>query len=166
MARRKLSQDKLENRHEIVRKFREANDNKPATTEEMAEWAMNHGYWKPRHSEVRKQLAEELSQAMREEYITDPQKRRVRAKHAARTDQGVLWIDIRDKRPETHQLLEISFQNRRQLIVNDCRQLKKDIDSYNDNWNSAEMIQSCFDFTDDMTEYEIAEAEKAETAKA
>jgi hypothetical protein len=166
MARRRLSQDKLQNRHEIVRRFREENDSKPSTTEEMAEWAIKKGYWKPRHAEVRKQLAEELSQAMREEYITDPQKRRVRVKHAARTEQGVLWVDIRDKRPDTHDLLEISFQNRRQLIVNDCRQLKKDIDSYNENWNSAEMIQSHFDFNDDLAEFEIAEGEQAKTAKA
>jgi hypothetical protein len=55
--RKKLSQEKLENRHEIIRKFREANDNKPATALEIAQWAMDHGLWKPQPVEVRMQLA-------------------------------------------------------------------------------------------------------------
>ena|ERR1044072_7016444 len=157
MVRTKLSQESLKNKHEIIRRFREANNNKPATTEEIADWAMKIGLWQPRQIEVRKQLAEMLSQAMREEYIHDPQGRKPRAKHAVRSEQGILWIDLRDKRPETRNLLEISFQNRRQQIVGDCRQLKVDIDSYNENWNSEEMIQSCFDFTDDLEELELAE---------
>lgn len=157
MALRKLSQEKLETRHEIVRQFRKANDNKPATTAEMANWAVRNG-WKPTPIEIERHLAEQLSQAMREEYLRDPQGRKVRAKHAAHIEQGVLWLDIRDKRPDTRGLLEIAFQNRRQQIVGDCRQLKVDIDSYNENWNNAEPIQYLFDFTDDLAEIELAES--------
>jgi hypothetical protein len=160
---KKLSQEKLKNRHEIIRKYREENDNKPVTTVEVAEWAIQKGLWKPQAVEIKMQLAEQLSQAMREEYITDPQGRRVRAKHAAHIqvegEQMVFWADIRDKRPETRHHMEIAFQNRRQLIVNDSRQLKKDVDSYNDNWNDEEPIQLCLDFTDDVEEYELAENE-------
>jgi hypothetical protein len=156
MRRRKLSQDKLESRRTIIRRFREANNNKPATTLEIADWAIRKGLWSPHPVEVRSQLSEELSQAMREEYLHDPQGRRVRAKHAAHDEQGVLWVDIRDSRPDTRQYLEIAFQNRRQQIVGDCRQLKTDIDSYNQNWNTGEPIQYCFDFTDDLAELELA----------
>lgn len=164
MARRKLSQQRLKDKQEIVRKYRETHDNQPATTVEMAHWAIEEGLWKPQLVEVRKQLAEMLSQAMREEYITDPQNRRVRAKHAAHVDQGVLWLDIRDNRPESRELLEISFQNRRQQIVGDCRQLKVDIDSYNENWNTEEPIQLCLDFADDVAELELGESAKVSTA--
>jgi len=157
MALRKLSQEKLETRHEIVRQFRKANDNKPATTAEMANSAVRNG-WKPTPIEIERHLAEQLSQAMREEYLRDPQGRKVRAKHAAHIEQGVLWLDIRDKRPDTRGLLEIAFQNRRQQIVGDCRQLKVDIDTYNENWNNAEPIQYLFDFTDDLAEIELAES--------
>ena len=164
MARRKLTQESLRHKQDIVTRYREAHENRPATTMDMADWAIDQGLWKPQLVEVRKHLAELLAQAMREEYITDPQHRRVRAKHAAHVDQGVLWLDIRDKRPETRTLLEVSFQNRRQQIVGDCRQLKNDIDSYNQNYNSGEMIQSCFHFTDDMAELELAKAAKAARA--
>ncbi len=164
MARRKLSKEGLRHKQEIVNSYREAHDLRPATTVEIADWAIEQGLWKPQLVEVRRHLAELLAQAMREEYITDPQNRRVRAKHAAHVDQGVLWLDIRDKRPETRALLEVSFQNRRQQIVGDCHQLKNDIDSYNQNYNSGEMIQSCFDFTDDMTEYDLAKIAKSTKA--
>jgi hypothetical protein len=49
--------------------------------------------------------------------------------------------------------MELAFQQRRQRIVGDCRQLKIDIDSYNANYNaSGEPIQIVLDFTDDVTE--------------
>jgi hypothetical protein len=92
---------------------------------------------------------------MREEYITDPQGRTVRAKHAARTgregEQGVFWADIRTP-PRQH--MEIAFQQRRQQIVGDCRQLKIDADSYNENSNPGSPIQLVFDFRDDLAELE------------
>jgi hypothetical protein len=56
--------------------------------------------------------------------------------------------------------MEIAFQQRRQQIVGDCRQLKMDVDSYNANWNSGFPIQMILDFRDDMAEAE-AQASKA-----
>ena len=44
---------------------------------------------------------------------------------------------------------------KRQLIVSDCRQVKLEIDSYNQNYNKEKPIQGFFDFTDDLTELEI-----------
>jgi hypothetical protein len=52
--------------------------------------------------------------------------------------------------------MEIAFQQRRQQILGDCRQLKTDVDSYNDNYNDAEPLQMVFDFTDDLAEDELA----------
>jgi hypothetical protein len=54
--------------------------------------------------------------------------------------------------------MEPSFQQRRQGIVGDCRQLKTDVESYNDNQNKGELIQLILDFTDDMAEYEALKA--------
>jgi hypothetical protein len=160
MARQKLSKNGLERRQDIIRRYRQAKKNRPATTLEIADWAMREGLWKPHALDVRKLLADELSQAMHEEYITDPQGRRVRAKHAARItidgEQQVLWADIRDKNPGTRRHMEVAFQNRRQQIVGECRQLKTDVDSYNQNWNGGAAIQTVFDFTDDLAEFELA----------
>jgi hypothetical protein len=54
--------------------------------------------------------------------------------------------------------MERSFQQRRQGIVGDCRQLKSDVDSYNHNHNTGEDIQLVLDFTADMEEYEALKA--------
>ncbi len=125
----------------------------PATTRQIAAWAITNKMWAPHHMKLISQCAEELSRAMREEYIKDPQGRVVRAKHAARMEregeQLVLWADIRTA-PREH--MEIAFQQRRQQIVGDCRQLKADIDSYNDNRSPDEPIQMSFDFTYDVVE--------------
>jgi len=36
----------------------------------------------------------------------------------------------------------------------DCRQLKQDVDSFNENYNSSVSIQMVFDFTEDLEELE------------
>ena len=94
---------------------------------------------------------------MREEYITDAMGRRVRVKHPATVRRGseqlVLWDDLRTA---TREHMKLSFQQRRQQIVGDCRQLKIDIDSYNDRYASIEPIQMIFDFTRDLAEIEAA----------
>ena len=53
---------------------------------------------------------------------------------------------------------QTALQQRRQLIVGDCRQLKIDTDSYNENWNDAEPIQMSLDFSADVEELELVGA--------
>ena len=97
------------------------------------------------------QLARDLSRAMRDEFYTDPQGRRVRTKHAAKciedalSDDGeegpkkqkMLWADIRTD-SEDHIIK--ALQQRRMQIVGDCKQLKTDADSFNDNPPSGKKI--------------------------
>lgn len=96
---------------------------------------------------------------MREEYMTDTKGRRVRLKHSATVqhngEQMVLWDDIRTA-PRRH--MQLAFQQRRQQIVGDCRQLKIDVDSYNESCKDVPAIQMVFDFTMDLAELEAAAA--------
>ena len=46
----------------------------------------------------------------------------------------------------------MSFQQRRQQILGDCKQLKNDADSYNENRQPSVKIQMIFDFTLDLAE--------------
>ena len=127
----------------------------PATAHQMASWAINNGKWAAHKSAMVDLCAEHLAHAMHEEYITDPQGRSVRAKHAARISQNgeqlFLWADIRTASREH---MTIAFQQRRHQIVGDCRQLKTDVDSYNENKNPGKPIQMVFDFTLDLVELE------------
>lgn len=141
----------------LVNRYIEEGGLWPATSHELAIWALNNGLWQPKESEVTKILAEQLARAMREEYIVDPQGRKVRAKHAARYEQTVLWDDIRTASREH---MQVSLQNRRQQIVGDCHQLKLDVDSYNENKNDGLPIQMVFDFTNDLIELEMEKEDK------
>lgn len=140
----------------IVRKYRDAHQPWPATTKTIASWAIANKLWHAQTSTLVTQCAEQLAKAMREEYVTDPQGRRVRAKHVAILEkdgeQLAIWEDIRSASREHMQL---SFQQRRQQIVGDCRQLKADADSYNENANRAEPVNMVFDFTLDLAELEL-----------
>jgi hypothetical protein len=131
--------------------------NGSATAKDIAAWAIRSGRWAPQPGSVIDQCAEELARAMREDYIRDPQGRDVRAKHAARIrengKQVTFWADIRTATP-TH--MERAFGQRRKQILGDCRQLKADVDSYNDNRQPEEPIQVVFNFTKDLEELEAA----------
>jgi hypothetical protein len=139
----------------IVTEYIEAGEEWPATARQIAAWAVREKLWTPHPSSLVNQCAEDIAQAMREEYMVDPQGRKVRAKHAARVEQGVLWADIRTA-PRGH--MEIAFKQRRRQILGDCRQLKDDVDSFNENRSSAAPIQMSFDFTRDLLELEALAA--------
>lgn len=135
----------------IVTKYIESGLEWPATARQIAAYAVREKLWAPHPSSLIGQCAEDLAHAMREEYIIDPQGRSVRAKHAARVEQAVLWADIRTA-PRAH--MEIAFKQRRRQILGDCRQLKDDVDSYNENRSPVTPIQMSFDFTNDLLELE------------
>jgi hypothetical protein len=143
----------------IVDSYRADGQSWPASKHDIAAWAVRTKLWQPQAADMVSRCAEELSRAMREEYVTDPQGRRVRAKHAATVNvdgkQTTLWTDIRDPHP---QFMAIAFQQRRQHIVGECRQLKTDVDSFNENARPATPYQLILNFEDDVAEMEAASA--------
>ena len=143
----------------IVDEYREDGQPWPASTRSIAAWAITTGRWELPASAAVRRCAEDLGTAMREEFMTDPKGRRVRLLNPASVyrdgAQLVLWDDIRTA-PRKH--MQLSFQQRRQGIVGDCRQLKVDVDSYNDAHSAENPIQIVFDFTMDLAELEAAAA--------
>ena len=148
---------------DMVEKYRKAGQRWPATSRDIARWAFQKKLWAPQEKNIVGQLARDISRAMREEYYTDPQGRRVRTKHAAwRVEddlsdeeasrpqmQKMLWADIRSD-DEDH--IIAALQQRRMQIVGYCKQLKTDADSFNDNHKSGKKIQMVFNFEDDLAE--------------
>lgn len=146
---------------DLVAKYREAGQPWPAAKRTIADWAVRTRAWQPQPSKLIDQCADEIARAMREEYFTDPQGRRVRAKHASKFvqdgQQATLWGDIRS---EDRRFFAVAFQQRRQQILGECQQLKTDVDSFNENRNPGEAIQIVFDFTVDLAELEAERAQK------
>ena len=144
--------------HRIVQDYRAAGEPWPTSAKAIADWAILTRRWQMPAAAIRKKCSDDIAAAMREEYITDPKGRRVRMLHPASIksngEQLVLWDDIRTA-PRNH--MEVSFQQRRQGIVGDCRQFKVDVDSYNDAHAEAVPIQIVFYFTIDLAELEAAD---------
>ena len=144
----------------LVHKYKDSGNKWPAPAKEIAAWAMHNGLYEPKPHDVLRDCAESIAEAMRLEHFEDPQGRSVRKWHALRLtkeqliegqEQTVLWLDIESDPPE---YMKRSFQQRRGQILGDCKQLKTDIDSYNDNYNKGESIQLLFDFEEDLAEME------------
>jgi hypothetical protein len=137
----------------IWKRYEAAGMPTPATTREVAAWAIEHRLWEPHRADIIAQCAEDLAKALREEYRTDRRGRRYRAKHAVRISQGgqqmTFWADI-DNAPREH--MEKAFAQRRAQIVGDCYQLKTDVDCYNDVHASEPPIQIILDFSQDVEE--------------
>ena len=128
----------------------------PIDLDELAWFAIRNNRWQGQASDLVQLCKHDFSRAFREQYYTDPQGRSVRTFHAvtrrsSRGRQGVFWADMRDA-PAEH--IELAFAQRRNQIVGECLQLKKDVDSYNDNNVNGVTIQMIFDFSDDIAERE------------
>ena len=104
---------KTEFLQKIVDCYRAAGEAWPATTKQIAAWAIKEQHWKPAQKRLISQCASEIAAAMRQEFFTDPQGRRVRRKHAyrdflhlpdGRHEQLYFWIDIEDA---THEQVDI-----------------------------------------------------------
>jgi len=158
----RLNKTKAQYRQEIVAMYRASGEPWPTDSKMIAAWAVrNHKWEMPRRNAI-DICARELSEAMREEFFDDAQGRRVRKKHCLRKreylsdgthKQRTLWLDIEDDADQRDDIEE-AFQQRRSMVFTDCRHLKTDVDSYNDNGNPGELIQMGFDFTPDLEEAE------------
>jgi len=69
------------------------------TAKEVASWAIKNNLWAPHSDLLVRQCADDFAKALREQYITDGQGRRVRQKHVALVEQGEkqipMWADIK-----------------------------------------------------------------------
>jgi hypothetical protein len=129
--------------------------------EDVAAWAIHKGLWAPTVRSAIKLCARELADAARVEYHADPRGRRVRSKYPRRETvtvdgkprQMVIWEDYQNLQ-QGH--MHVHLQQRRNSIVADCAQLKRDTDSYNDYNTHGANIQMSFDFTEDLLDLEAS----------
>ena len=82
----------------MTKEYFELTGNAKATTREIATWALQNNRWEPPSDLVIQCCRDDIARAMREEYITGPDGKPVRAKHAARISEGdtqtTFWADI------------------------------------------------------------------------
>ena len=135
---------------------------KPFQPREVAAWLLRTKRCAPSIQQAVTILSRDVADAMRSQFVTLPDGRKARRKHAVRYKetkadgtkiQMVLWHDI-ELAPPTF-MLE-SFQQRRLGLANGCWQLKQDVDYYNQSYNKAAQIQLILDFTEDIADREAS----------
>jgi len=141
----------------IFDRYRDEVDPSPVSLDDVAAWALMNNLYHPAPRDVAKLCRDDLADSLRQEKRVDEKGRKYRAKHSVRTTadglQLSLWADI-DSAPRG--FMEKSFAQRRKSIVDDCFQVKQDVDHFNDHNKAEEPIQIILDFSDDVAEMEAA----------
>ncbi len=119
----------------LVEQYKKAHQVDEVDTAAVAHWAFVNGLWKRPPMDPEMLLRREISQALRGEHIFDDQGREVRKNHPVKIPQedgGVLvvWAELH-RAKEGH--MKLSFGQRRNGVLADCKQMALDYDSYNDN---------------------------------
>jgi hypothetical protein len=147
---------KNETMQQIWHKYDSRRDHKPSSMKQAATWAVEDGLLNLPEIDPLDVLADQMSQALREEYKTDERGRRYRVNHAVRVTRGgvqhTFW-GVMGHAPHDH--MEKAFAQRRELIIGDNLQLKTDIDVYNDAFRGKNpAIQLVLNYTEDIAERE------------
>lgn len=142
--------------------FEERQGNKPTTTRQAFEWAVCEGLLQVPEVDPFDVGAERMANAVRSETRKDAMGRRYRVNHAFRIKKGgiqhTFW-GIMGFAPRDHMVR--SFAWRRNLVIDDCFQLKTDVDVYNDMLDGKRMqIPLVLNFADDIAEREEIERMK------
>lgn len=118
---------------------------------DVARWAMQRGWRRPKPRDPVDQLASEFSKAAAQEMRHDANGRAYRANHAVSFTQNgkqlVFWVDI-DQAPR--KLIHKSLIQRREQMVGDAVQLSFDAEHWNTTHPKEEPIVIPLDFTDDV----------------
>lgn len=145
-----MSMTKREQLLRIRDEYRATHDNAPATSREMGDWAVANGKYKlPTHA-TESRCAEELAEAMRLDLMTVEGGRRVRVMHAwPASNQRTLWDHVTTiTRPN----MQLSVAQKRNGIVGELKQMKIDLDFFNELHADEPPLQMAFNFEGDLAD--------------
>lgn len=137
-------------------KYDSRQQHKPSTLRQAYEWAVADGLLELPEVDPLDVGAEQMANAVRAETRTDPAGRRYRVNHAIRVTKGgiqyTFW-GVMGFAPHEHIIKSLAW--RRNLVIDDCFQLKTDVDVYNEMLDDErQKFQLVLDFTDDIAERE------------
>lgn len=136
----------------LIRHYREATGKTECGMREVAEYAVKMGWPLPKPKDPLERLAEQFSDAAREETRKDsvtgnPYRANLAVTVPTQNGQLTLWADADEApRPFAH----TSFIQRREQIVDDAVQLTHDVNHWNRVNKESDPIQIPLDFTDDV----------------
>ena len=141
----------------ILDRYIDEIDSEPTALDDVVDWALTQGLYKPEPRDIRKVFKEALADSLRQEKRFDGN-RWYRAKRSVRTNIGGiqlnLWADV-DKNASLG-FMEKSVGQSRRAMVDDAYQLKMVVDHYNEANPGQKQIQLILDLTEDVAELEAS----------
>jgi hypothetical protein len=153
----------------MIREWKQETGKTDVDMREVARFALTHGWRPPTPQSVIDLVAKEMADAARQEVRRDKETSRpYRVWHAYKIEQNnnqyTLWVDI-DEAPRKPMLKSLKW--RREMMVDDGVQLKRDADHWNRINPGEEPIQLVFDIGPDIEWREAGEdAEKEDEDEA
>ena len=143
----------------VCEQYEKAGMPTPATSREIATWALQNGLLKPKERDIIGELADDIARAQREVYRVDGRGRKYRAKHAVRTNiAGVAfarWGDIDKDAPD---FIRKSLHQKRRHIAGECYWLKVDTDHFNEKYAGTQyQMELDLNYTNDVLERQLLE---------
>lgn len=143
----------------VIEQYENAGMPTPATSREIATWALQKGLLKPKERDIIGEVADEITRAQKEVYRIDDKGRRYRAKHAVRSNiAGVAfsrWGDIDKDPPE---FIQKSLHQKRRHIAGENYWLKVDTDHFNEKYAGTEyQMELDLNYTNDVLERQLLE---------
>ena len=129
--------------------YRKSHNNEPASAREMADWAVTEGMYKLAQYATEQRCAEELADVMRQEHMTVEGHRRVRTMHSWSSEQRKLWDHIQTISREN---MKLSVALKRKGIVGEVRQIKIDLDYFNEVHADEAPLQMSINFENDLAD--------------
>ena len=134
----------------------------PVSADDFVMWLLENKKWAIPYKSIFSACKKDVTTIFRQDYIKDSKGRKVRAKLATKTIQGVLWDDIMTI--DLHQMKRNVVQRRKQVVA-DLYQLKVDVDFFNENHPEENPIQLALDFHADMLELDLEHEEMPECVR-
>jgi hypothetical protein len=129
--------------------YRAAHNNEPASAREMADWAVAQEMYKLPVFATARRCAEELADVMRQDHMMVDGGRRVRTMHSWTSEQRTLWDHIRTI---TRDNMKLSMALKRNGMVGEVKQIKTDLDFFNDLHADEAPLQMSFNFERDLAD--------------
>jgi hypothetical protein len=129
--------------------YRKAHNNAPATARDIADWAVREGMYKLKPNAAERQLASELADAFRIQYMDDGHGHRVRVNHSVQKPQGSLWDEIQTISRDD---MKLSVAQKRTGMAGEAKQIQRDLNYFNELHTDEPPLQTSFDFNGDLAD--------------